>query len=281
MNQLQSNEKGIVINDSTVPKNTYQLIKCIDRIVLQNGSFTIDLFSGQTELDGVLSNSIDEIYNFCQANFFKIGGGDGTGVTWDDTSMMPVGGKIPVFSPQGLLSTGTPQFPENAVPLSYLDVRLSEHTGWAIYNDSAHTSSSPLVSSLGVRTKITNNASVVINDQLPVGVSSFWDSSANKITPDGSGDSYIINIRFVAVSTSNQGLADIEIDIGGNQTVVSGSTISMRKGTGAAQRINLNFDVYTGDTFLENGGEIYITSIDGDTSIHDVRLKITRVHKAV
>lgn len=39
-----------------------------------------------------------------------------------DTSMFPEAGKIPIFSPQGLLSTGTPQFPENAVPLSYFDV---------------------------------------------------------------------------------------------------------------------------------------------------------------
>lgn len=41
-----------------------------------------------------------------------------------DTSMMPAAGKVPIFSPQGLLSTGTPEFPENAVPLAYLDIRI-------------------------------------------------------------------------------------------------------------------------------------------------------------
>lgn len=41
-----------------------------------------------------------------------------------DTSMLPVAGKVPVFSAQGLLSTGTPEFPENAVPLYYLDATV-------------------------------------------------------------------------------------------------------------------------------------------------------------
>lgn len=39
-------------------------------------------------------------------------------------SVSPAGGKIPIYSEQGLLSTGMPEFPENAVPLSYLDGRI-------------------------------------------------------------------------------------------------------------------------------------------------------------
>lgn len=45
-------------------------------------------------------------------------------VSKDDLSSMPAPNKVPVFSEQGLLSTGIPEFPENAVPLSYLDSRI-------------------------------------------------------------------------------------------------------------------------------------------------------------
>jgi len=48
------------------------------------------------------------------------------GIQWSDTSWQPVSGKVAVFSEQGLLSTGTPLFPENAVPLVLLDIRIPE-----------------------------------------------------------------------------------------------------------------------------------------------------------
>lgn len=225
--------------------------------------------------DGVSFSTLPELVTWLNASLFSAGGGDGEGVTWLDTSMLPVPGKIPIWSEQGLLSTGEPLFPENAVNLVYLQTL----TGWAIYNDSILTSASPLVSTVGNRVKITNSANSIINDQLPLGVTSFWNNTTNKVTPDSIGDSYNINLRFIAISTSNQGLADVEVDVGGSLGIISGTTLSMRKGIGAEQKFNLNFDVYSGSTFITNGGEFYIKSIDGDTSIHDIRLKITRVHK--
>lgn len=60
---------------------------------------------------------------------FSNGGGDGEWVAWSDVSMMPAAGKVPVFSSQGLLSTGMPLFPENAVPLMYIDLVLQRFLG--------------------------------------------------------------------------------------------------------------------------------------------------------
>lgn len=40
------------------------------------------------------------------------------------SSFMPEAGNLARFSPQGLLSTGTPLFPENAIPLYYLDATV-------------------------------------------------------------------------------------------------------------------------------------------------------------
>lgn len=152
-------------------------------------------------------------------------------------------------------------------------------SGWAIYNDNQYTQSSPLVINEGVTTKITINGSTSIKDQLPNGVSDWWNSTTNKITPSLSGDSYIVNLRFIATSSSNTGLADVEIDIGGTLNVIDGSTVSLRKGTGNTQRVSLKFDLYTASTFIANGGEIKLRSIDGNTSIYNISVKITRVHK--
>lgn len=45
-------------------------------------------------------------------------------ITSSDLSMMPQGGMIPKYSPQGNLNTNPAEFPENAVPLVQLDARI-------------------------------------------------------------------------------------------------------------------------------------------------------------
>lgn len=157
---------------------------------------------------------------------------------------------------------------------------LNQAHGWAIYNDSLYTSASPLVINQGVRTKITNNATTVINTQLPEGVTSWWNSTTNKLTPSLDGDSYLVNLRFTAQSSSTSGLADVELDVGGALGVIDGTTVSLRKGAGNSQRVSIKFDLYSSATFIANGGEFFLNSLDGNTSIYDIRLKITRVHKA-
>lgn len=153
-------------------------------------------------------------------------------------------------------------------------------TGWAIYTDTAHTSGSPLVVNSGVTSTITNNSATVINSNLPAGVTSWYDSGTSKIMPSLVGDSYTLNIRFTAVSSSNTGLADVILDVTG-LGVIDAQTISLRKGAGSSQRINVVFDVYSLITFVTNGGIVKLNSLDGNTSVYDITYKITRVHKAI
>ena len=93
------------------------------------------------------------------------------------------------------------------------------------------------------------------------------------------GDSLLINVRFIAKSTSTTGLIDVSLDIGGSQGIITEQTVSIRKGVGNEQRVNIIFDVFTGTTFLANQGQIKITSIVGDTDIYNVVFKVTRVFK--
>lgn len=76
------------------------------------------------EVNGVAVPTLKGIFDLLTA--FSNGGGDGNGVTWDDVSFMPEPNKVVSWSEQGLVSTGTPQFPENAVSLAFLDIRIPE-----------------------------------------------------------------------------------------------------------------------------------------------------------
>lgn len=76
--------------------------------------------------DGETFGSIEELETWTGANLFSVGGGSGEGLQWSDASWQPVGDKVARFSEQGLLSTGIPLFPENAVPLVLLDIRIPE-----------------------------------------------------------------------------------------------------------------------------------------------------------
>lgn len=274
---LQSRTNSFILNSMEYQKGFLHVNYRLPNLIVMGG---ITAGLSDIECDGQTFNTIEELRTWISDNLFSTGGGSGEGLQWSDASWMPVADKVVRFSPQGLVSTGTPLFPENAVPLVYLDVVLASITGWAIYNDSQYTQASPLVINEGVTTKITINGATSIKNQLPNDVSDWWNSTTNKITPSLAGDSYIVNLRFTATSSSNTGLADVEVDIGGTLNVIDGSTVSLRKGTGNTQRVSLKFDLYAASTFISNGGEIKLRSIDGNTSIYNISVKITRVHKS-
>lgn len=159
---------------------------------------------------------------------------------------------------------------------------INSNTGWAQYSDSQYTSGSPLVVTEGNTAVITNNANSIINSQLPFGVTSLYDSATNKITPDKSGDAYMIRIDFTAFSSSQSGLATLELDIGAPQNEILRRGFTFPKGAGLANAIELSTStlVYTLDTFLANGGSVELRSDEGNTSVFDITFVISRIHKA-
>lgn len=153
-------------------------------------------------------------------------------------------------------------------------------TGWAQYADDSLSSGSPQVVNEGVTAVLTNNAANVISSQLPNGVTSLYDGA--KITPENSGDMYMIRINLTAFTSSQNGVLEIALDIGGTQNVILAKDVSFPRGTGLANArdISESFLVYSLGTFVANGGEIKVTSVTGNTSIYDVTYVISRVHKA-
>ena len=160
---------------------------------------------------------------------------------------------------------------------------VDSSTGWAQYKDNQYTSGSPLVIAAGDTAVITiNNGGGVINSQLPLGVDSLWDSFNNKIIPQASGDAYLIRIDFTTFTNNNNGLANLLLDIGGSQGVIVKRLINFPRGTGIGNSRDYSSTtlIYTLGTFFANGGQLKVTSITGTTSIYDINLVISKIHRS-
>ena len=152
--------------------------------------------------------------------------------------------------------------------------------GWAVYRDNAHTSGSPLVISEGNTGELENNAAIVIDGYLPIGVTSFYDAVNYKITPENVGDYYMITVRFVASTSKNGGYFTFGIDIGGSLGIRFKEMFLFPKGNGVAHDFSIDIPCYSLDTFVANGGIPKIISENGNTSIWDIELQVARIHKS-
>ena len=126
---LQSKPNSFLINDREFQKGYIDVNYRVDGTI--GFGNTIKGTLDEITIDGKPVSNVDELKEWVSANMF-MGGGSGSGggngstdgLTWADTSMMPVANKVVRFSEQGLVSTGMPEFPENAVPLMLLDLRI-------------------------------------------------------------------------------------------------------------------------------------------------------------
>lgn len=153
-------------------------------------------------------------------------------------------------------------------------------TGWEQIKDTAYTSGSPLVINTGVVGKILNNGGAIVNTQIPSDVTTFWNTTTNKIKAFNNGDAYTLSLRFKASMNVANGIADIDINIGGALNKISSETILFSKGSGVVQSFDIDLSYFTGTTFIANEGIIEVTPVNGNISIYDIVLVFFRTHKA-
>lgn len=152
-------------------------------------------------------------------------------------------------------------------------------TGWEQITDSTYTIASPLVILSGVIGKILTGTTTKIQTQIPIGVTTFWNDTTDKLLAVNNGDAFTLSLRFKAKMNVTNGLADIDINIGGTLNKVSNETIVFSKGSGVEQKFDIDLSYFTGTTFIANGGAIEVTPLNGDISIYDIVLVIFRTHK--
>lgn len=151
------------------------------------------------------------------------------------------------------------------------------HTGWGQYSDATNTSGSPQVFTGSARTKLTiDGAGSQTNTSYLPGGDDLWDTVGYRITPQTAFDFYVVRLTFEANPTGASDYFDIELDIGGSINTIWQETRGFLKGV-ADHKFSFTIPVYTGTTFLANGGELYITP-SASLDIWGAGITICKVH---
>jgi hypothetical protein len=157
---------------------------------------------------------------------------------------------------------------------------LSPHNvnGWAIYDDLASVTTP--VSIANTKHQITIDGLGPVNETtyLPIGVTSLWNSTTNKITPAKLGDAYDIRVDFEVDATSVNDYANFIVDIGTDVSPnpIVNRSITFQK-TGVSS-FSVGFPVGVKSDFMTNGARLFIdTSESGSTiQLSNVDLFIKR-----
>jgi hypothetical protein len=156
--------------------------------------------------------------------------------------------------------------------------------GWSQNTDTNTTVITPTQTiATGTRALWINDGGSLDLDKLPsdIGVAGhLWDKVANKIVPISAFDTYNVRVTFKAEDYAGTDPdLKLELDIGGTLGVIVSHTIPLLKG-GAEQSITVSFPVFSGSTFVTNGGSIYLTFTGtGSCKIFDSSILIIRESK--
>lgn len=151
-------------------------------------------------------------------------------------------------------------------------------TGWGTYVDTQYPNSGATFTvAADTDTNLPNNKGSVIETQLPIDVTTFYDGT---VITGRAGDNLDIMIYFKAIpSTATQAL-DVWIDIGGSIGELYRQSFSFPKGVGVERGIMYPLpSAYTLDTWEANGGTVKVRS-DAIVDIHSIVYNFDRSHKA-
>ena len=151
---------------------------------------------------------------------------------------------------------------------------LSPHniTGWAIYDDAASHTTPIVVNNNRYQVLIDNLGTSSNSNYLPSGVTEFWDTTNNKITPAKLGDAYDIRIDFEAqAAAGSSSYANLILDVGDGVSIpIVNRNISFQGTT--LSSFSVGFPIAAMDDFMLNGGKIYF-----DTSISEDSITLSNV----
>jgi hypothetical protein len=152
-------------------------------------------------------------------------------------------------------------------------------TGWASYVDTQYTAGSPFAISPNTNTILPNNANIIIDNQKPTDIITFYDPVNQKIT-GRNGDGLDMMIYFFAKPTQNDQWLDVWLDISGIIGRIFDATFSFPKGNNVERGVLYAIpSAYTGATWEANGATIYVRS-NNTCNIYGMIYNFDRSHKA-
>ena len=159
------------------------------------------------------------------------------------------------------------------------------YTGWSLFEDNAYTDTSGVYLSIGTTaTPVTVNKLGANTDetQAPVdATTTLFNASTNEFQPINAGDLYSLQLSFTvqAVTGSPSTLTfDLAYTNDDPATIVVAQKVEAVPSAGA-HICCLNMLPTTQD-LVDFGGQIRLTADAGTVSIKDIKLLITRIHKA-
>lgn len=145
--------------------------------------------------------------------------------------------------------------------------------GWVRIDDTENSQSSPQSISPDARTIIEIDG-LSVGPDFRKGVFQNHDFIVgNALKSLAIGDTYLVRLSFMIVSSVINNEISVELDIGGNVGRIQGSRPTLPKSAGIVEPVEIVFDVYALDTFQANGGLFFIKS-NTAASIWGVSVKI-------
>lgn len=155
-------------------------------------------------------------------------------------------------------------------------------TGWAVYVDGETSPATQTITTTYSKLQIDALGGTTNETRLPSsirGSASLWDNINNKITPITVGDSY--NLRLdIEVTAKTGGVSSlfIQLDIGGG---ASPTIVIVDRFASVAKTppfpVSVGFPIYCLETFLANGGQIFLACDTGTLTIASRSIVIQRV----
>lgn len=153
----------------------------------------------------------------------------------------------------------------------YTDMVQSRGGGYQVYP--VDTDNAPYTVTT-TRAKFSGLAAKTISRNFPDG--DVYNTSTQKFTPEHVDAAYMLRIDITCQSATNGANAlVIELDIGGAQGVILTHTILTR--TNDVIKTSIGLPIFSGSTFLANGGEFYVTASDANFTITDGTLVVIRL----
>lgn len=147
--------------------------------------------------------------------------------------------------------------------------------GWASYKDGVYTDASPLVIAQNTQVVLPNSAGVILEENLPTDVSTFYNSATQKYLLQDPQGFYSVRVRFKVQAGSQ---ADyINVSMSKDTTENPYSEDRMVRGDNLVHDMNFSTVMY-GDTPLStNGLTIRVKTYGRAMSIYNIEVTISKL----
>jgi hypothetical protein len=159
-------------------------------------------------------------------------------------------------------------------------------TGWAYYKDLQYSSEASPPASLTLTTDVRTQliidglGSTTDKNHLPDGVQDFWNATDNYIIGQKVGDTYDIRVSFDFTTSHQSESIKVELDIGDKinspEQIIDIAEQSIQYSKSGDYSVVASLPIFTLDTFLANGGRIYLTSLTNNINITNPAIFIKR-----